>query len=146
MGSRGISVNSAEYILCVASRLQLESDSDAHVLIPAKSASPASELLVGLVKFGGILSKWKWRSLACSHPCTHRCRYLVATVFFGGWVGGWVGTRDGVRVFVFSRTWPNRVLFGLNWMSNYLSIDDATLNMIVHFVLVCSVVPAVLLP
>ncbi|CAD6226567.1 unnamed protein product [Miscanthus lutarioriparius] len=60
----------------------LESDSDAHVLIPAKSASPASELLVDLVKFGGILSKWKWRSLACSHPCTHRCRYLVARVFF----------------------------------------------------------------
>jgi hypothetical protein len=94
LGSRGISVNSAEYILCVASRLQLESDSDAHVLIPAKSASPASELLVDLVKFGGNLSKWKWRSLACSHPCTHRCRYLVARVFFGGWVG----TREGFCV------------------------------------------------
>ena len=90
MGSRGISVNSAEYILCVASRLQLESDSDAHVLIPAKSASPASELLVDLVKFGGISVKVEMEE-PCVFSSVHAQVPLPCGKSVFRWVGGWVG-------------------------------------------------------
>lgn len=105
--SRGYFCNSVEYIPCVASWLQLESDSDAHVLIPAKSASRASEFLRVVVgRFGKV-----WRDSVSENGGALRVLIRARIGAFTLWqqcfsVGGWVGTHDDVRVFLFSRNSP----------------------------------------